>query len=321
MKALFGLVLVVLSFLSCLELVESHGHLVKPTPRDLTNAPSDFIDTSTGQKPTNNFICRNQPASTPQVEVSAGGKLTLQWTFPALHVGDCAVYITYDTNKPQSEQMWFKIQDFPKCKDQHETDVQLDIPSWLPQCEHCILRWEWIALHVRPRIELYNQCVDIKINGNANGFLGKPIFKIPGHIPEDGRDYRNAFGGSFFLVGPAEATPGQIYPDPTSTDLPLIPCTKLEDCANNLCLITGFCAQDLPQQTETPTNGDIFNPKTGDEESSTKEDKSSTDDSGLGAAGISAIVFALLFVTIVVGVVLGVLLRDRFNIPSRVPTL
>lgn len=75
------------------------------------------------------------------------------------------------------------------------------------------MRYEWYALHVWPSIELYVDCVDVRIVGSASGQLPSPQVTIPGHLPLDGGSstspkYRNEYDSSiaFFFTGPLLAT-------------------------------------------------------------------------------------------------------------------
>ena len=76
----------------------------------------------------------------------AGGKATLQWVFGALHVGDCAVYLSYDHEKSLAEQQYFKIANLPDCKSQSGQNVEIDLPSWLPGGQ-AVMRWDWYGVH------------------------------------------------------------------------------------------------------------------------------------------------------------------------------
>lgn len=220
--------------LSCLSIAEGHGRLTQPVPRSVLksggtlatwqqNAPVSGGQNSPG------FVCRNTVPNPNLVTLNAGSNLPMAWDFPANHVGDCFAYITYDQGKPDNEKKWFKIANLPKCNENHAVTVK--IPDFLPPCEHCILRWEWYALHVRPNIEYYAQCVDVKITGSTAFGIPSPTFNIPGHLPADGNSYRHGFGGAFFLVGPPLATAtasggggGDPVP-PVTTPSPVAPVT------------------------------------------------------------------------------------------------
>lgn len=88
-------------------------------------------------------------------------------------------------------------------KAQNQQDVKIRIPSWIPNCDHCILRWEWTGLHVHPTVEYYAQCVDVKIVGGDSKYdIPKPNYNMPGHLPTSGSDYPNYFNGQSFLTKP-----------------------------------------------------------------------------------------------------------------------
>jgi hypothetical protein len=132
-------------------------------------------------------VCRNTVA-TPEsdwLEVEAGGVVPMEWELTAKHIGDCFVYISCTPDLPDLEKEWFKIADVPYCRDPSQEDltqaladgrtdgslggplsgvpINIAIPNFLAANDHCILRWEWYALHQVRSVEYYAQCVDIKI--------------------------------------------------------------------------------------------------------------------------------------------------------------
>jgi len=273
-----------------LEGVFGHGRLSVPSSRGILKSPPKTIPQELAPVPVGlpldaEFICRNDPApdSSQYVALTAGQPTAIQWDFSAAHVGDCFAYLTYDGDKAEADMMWFKIAEYAECEKHMNTDIQVNISSYLPSCTHCIIRWEWYALHNRPNIEFYNQCFDVTIAGNPNGRLPGPQFHIPGHITEDGNQYRNGFPGpddKFFFTGPPVATlDGAIDGDSS-----LRPCTQNSDCPSKVCQINKFCLVNK----------------------------------GLGSAGIAAIVFALLFLTVVVVFVIFILVNKK-EIPYLKP--
>jgi hypothetical protein len=62
------------------------------------------------------------------------------------------MYMSYDVNKAPKEQKYFKLADIADCKAANNQDVTVKIPAGLP-AGNAILRFEWIALHVRPTSE------------------------------------------------------------------------------------------------------------------------------------------------------------------------
>jgi hypothetical protein len=197
--------------LSCLLVqVLSHGHLSTPAARDSDRAVYQ-MNAPVARPLDSEFVCRNHEATTPQTVLYAGQPFTIEWDFSASHVGDCYVYLSYDTDLPDLEQKWFKIAQIAKCNEHNQQPMLISVPDYLPSCEHCVMRWEWIALHARPTIEFYAQCVDVTILGLDNGVLPSPMVTIPGHLPETccaNNEYRDAFtpGAPFFFTGPQIAT-------------------------------------------------------------------------------------------------------------------
>jgi len=192
-------------------IVDAHGRLSLPSPRGFyVNKPDYQEEAPVPSVTSDDFSCRGDAASTPSnyLALTAGGTIQMTWILPAPHVGDCFAYITYDSALPIGQQNWFKIAQWPDCRNTTGVANNLLIPSYLPACTHCILRWEWYALHVWPTIEFYSQCVDVSISGTGSQ-LPLPQVKIPGNLPADGQQYRNPFGtGPQFITGPPVATLG-----------------------------------------------------------------------------------------------------------------
>merc|ERR1711964_57091 len=93
---------------------------------------------------------------------------------------------------------FFKITNLPDCRSQNNQEMQIDIPDFLPSGD-AIMRWDWYALHVRPSVEFYNQCVDISISSTAStpmsqfttySIVSPPIYP---NTANEGVSYRNAF--------------------------------------------------------------------------------------------------------------------------------
>jgi len=165
------------------------------------------------------FVCRHETtASTPVTPMTAGQQIDLQWVNSALHVGDAAVYISYDTDVPMSrieEMEFFKIANIFDAKAYSAQMYPITLPEWLPS-GRATLRWEWYALHNNPSVELYVQCSEIEITG-LGGSVEKTVAEIPKYRVWDGTTslsvpwmnndaktlYRDAFNPSVqFMTGP-----------------------------------------------------------------------------------------------------------------------
>jgi hypothetical protein len=197
----FALVVVLLQ---CSTMVMGHGRLVTPAPRAVEG---QFLNLPIDKPWGSNQVCKNRPAATPALTLTAGQSTTVKWSYSANHVGDCFMYLSYDGVR------FFKIAEWAKCNTMNNQNVQMTIPSYLPSCTACIMRYEWYALHVWPSIELYVDCVDVRIVGSSSGQLPSPTVVIPGHLPLDGGSstnpkYRNEYDSSiaFFFTGPRVAT-------------------------------------------------------------------------------------------------------------------
>jgi hypothetical protein len=54
-----------------------------------------------------------------RVQWKAGGTVTLKWAFGANHLGDCALFLSYDVFTARTDQKFFKIANFPECNQVH----------------------------------------------------------------------------------------------------------------------------------------------------------------------------------------------------------
>lgn len=195
--------------------VAAHGHLSIPVSRDQAlglrqdqqNAPVTFPLIS-------DMVCRNYTASPSSqwATLTAGTNAPIQWAMESAHPGDCFAYLSYDSDSvPDVQKKWFKIGEFSQCNLQNLVTLNLAIPSYLPSCDHCILRWEWYALHLQSIgiVEFYSQCADVKIVGKSAGQLPTPQVTIPGHLPMDANQYRPGYNSNNYkMTGPAVATIG-----------------------------------------------------------------------------------------------------------------
>eukprot|EP00455_Lapot_gusevi_P019040 TRINITY_DN204_c0_g1_i3.p1 TRINITY_DN204_c0_g1~~TRINITY_DN204_c0_g1_i3.p1 ORF type:complete len:499 (+),score=197.23 TRINITY_DN204_c0_g1_i3:60-1499(+) len=225
-------------------LVCSHGSLKVPQPRPVRSiwqdeepifglkGPKksedyDFVYSSTAMR------CRDATTFSPITTLTAGRPFSATWSYQSCdacnHVGDCAFYISYDTNKV-APQNWVKIAQFPGCAQMKPGLIEppftshtfaVPVPQYLPSCDHCVLRWEWVGVQDQaatptPEIEYYANCVDVKIVGVAGTSypLPSPTVAISGieHLPNDPKKYRDAYGewdpwvpqiGHKYVAGPS----------------------------------------------------------------------------------------------------------------------
>eukprot|EP00310_Coccolithus_braarudii_P005762 CAMPEP_0183377372 /NCGR_PEP_ID=MMETSP0164_2-20130417/122826_1 /TAXON_ID=221442 /ORGANISM="Coccolithus pelagicus ssp braarudi, Strain PLY182g" /LENGTH=232 /DNA_ID=CAMNT_0025554817 /DNA_START=134 /DNA_END=828 /DNA_ORIENTATION=+ len=203
---------------------EAHGRLTVPTtrlgyPDRYENSPSSRTARDAA------WVCRH---ASPNPDVAkpvwaAGSSQAIKWVNSALHVGDCALYLSYDVDKSRTDAQFFKIANWPDCKSLTGIDNYITLPDWLPAGD-AIVRWDWYALHSSPP-EFFNQCADVTITANANAIAKSqisPRFSIidppvyPSH--DSGEDsatgYRRVWADSsgpppelgqpgWFMTGPA----------------------------------------------------------------------------------------------------------------------
>eukprot|EP00128_Syssomonas_multiformis_P008957 Colp12_sorted_trinity150504_noHs@29874 len=88
--------------------IEAHGSLSYPITRDKVNGVRlDLQDAPVSGYTGKDFVCRNQPAGSPVITLVAGQTFPMRWDFGAAHVGDCAVYVSYDVNVADDQQKKF----------------------------------------------------------------------------------------------------------------------------------------------------------------------------------------------------------------------
>jgi len=124
------------------------------------------------------------------------------------HVGDCSVYLSYDTGLPTSSAQFVKIANLPDCRSQINTLVPILLPSQLPAGD-AILRWDQYALHQGSFIEWYVQCADITITSSSSkDWASFNKFNIASVYPGNPRqNYRRNIAvpgdADFYMTGPA----------------------------------------------------------------------------------------------------------------------
>lgn len=209
-----------LSFLLSSSLVlnqaNAHGRLTVPTTRlgdryAYENDPVGFDGKF------DDFACRRElNPNVVKPTFTAGQEIDVEWLITALHVGDAEIYLSYDYSKPKSElheMKFFKIANFKSPKDFNNQPNKIALPDYLPAGD-AVLRWQWVALHVFPVLELYVQCSDIRIVRSSG--TGTPLADIPKYevVAQDAdgsflplttgqKPFWNPFGGeAHFFTGP-----------------------------------------------------------------------------------------------------------------------
>lgn len=187
----------------------SHGRLMFPTTRyGVKYGSGAYENNPTGGAQSTDFVCRNEPGAVPAENTfTAGKQMNVQWGLSAAHVGDCALYISYDydkTGEDKRNMKFFKIAQWQRCKDINNVDNAITLPDWVP-AGRAVFRWDWVALHVWPTLEMYTQCADAQIV-SSSGSLPQDIPSYPavGLYPADGSNggFRNPYGGgAFFTTG------------------------------------------------------------------------------------------------------------------------
>lgn len=154
--------------------VSGHGRLISPLTRvGHTGYENDPTGSSSNSGNNNDaWVCRHASGTNSGETWTAGQTYNIQWSFSAAHVGDCDIYISYDTTAARADMEWFKIANYYDCRLDTGVDMPLQLPSWLPSGA-ATLRFGWYALHTHPNVEFYSQCSDIMIQ-NTNGVTALP---------------------------------------------------------------------------------------------------------------------------------------------------
>ncbi|GMH55022.1 hypothetical protein TrST_g9760 [Triparma strigata] len=201
MKILFSIV----NLLALWHCANGHGRLISPTTRN-GHTGYESQDDPVPNLSSTQFICRNAN-SAASTAATAGQPLALRWRFGAAHVGDCSVYISYDSGAV-ADMKFFKIANLPDCRSQNNEDVEITLPSWLP-AGTATMRWDWPALHVYPRVEFYSQCSTLEISSSASSLPSDvTMYDVRDVYPQSGNagvGYRNPFNPSSeqYMTGPA----------------------------------------------------------------------------------------------------------------------
>lgn len=196
--------------------------LTLPQPRQ---NPNDFVPFGPiASADDASFVCRYGAdfESPNRIKMTAGSQMNLQFQFNVNHVGDAALFITYDVDKPRAEMEFFKIGNFFQFFENQSNLIPVVLPEWLPEGD-AILRLDWLAFHLFPMVEFYAYCVDIEIeNENSDKIvdldsivtykmIGDGADIYPGHANDPGynldapkryRDPFNAPANLQFMFGP-----------------------------------------------------------------------------------------------------------------------
>ena len=116
------------------------------------------------------FACHDmRAAAAPTDTITAGAPLAIEWYLQANHPGDCALYISYDTDLLDTPRRWIKLKNFVGCAgDAGMLDptvppsgintATVTLPDWLPSCDHCVIRWEWCVSQSQPCSSHFAPC-------------------------------------------------------------------------------------------------------------------------------------------------------------------
>ena len=131
------------------------------------------------------FRCKDMAAEVPSTTLHAGSNLTLSIWFQAWHPGDCSVYLSYDENNKDAPSTWLVLGHYPGCagggdrtlSDGTTLSFNVSLPPWLASCAHCVLRWEWSAVHQPGRPQQYLDCADVKVAGQSSALTAETMLR------------------------------------------------------------------------------------------------------------------------------------------------
>lgn len=206
--------------------VDAHGRFSTPPPRAISGGGGPNAPTYTCAGPafgTSATSMRCHDGTTPGTitTVTAGEELDVAWIFEAAHPGDCSIWISYDKDIA-SPINWVKLLDMPGClspngQTPQASATKVKIPANIPDCDHCVMRWEWYATQQVTNVEFYVQCFDVKITGGNNACEPpKPTTAISGleHLGScAGTGYYNPYNGAF---DPNRSRGPKAFVDPAS---------------------------------------------------------------------------------------------------------
>jgi len=221
--------------------IDAHGRFSKPTPRSIgggggPNAPTYVCSGPVFGNSATSMRCHDAPNPGPITTVTAGTNLDVEWIFEAAHPGDCSIWISYDQDKAAPEN-WVKLKDLVGCLSPNgqtptSTKTSIAIPKNIPNCDHCVMRWEWYAVQQVTNVEFYIQCFDVKIvGGNDNCNPPAPTTAISDAKYLGDCPFYNPYNGAFDpnrSKGPAEFSApltcgGAAPPAPAPTPAPTPP--------------------------------------------------------------------------------------------------
>lgn len=203
--------------------VNGHGYLHYPQPRNYNNAPAFTLSqVKTSPQVGYKFRCNGSNQAGPvRMTLKAGETATVKARMTAPHVSDCSLYLSDPNQDANDPTNYYKIADFPFCGGNPNkpgspppglVPLTFTVPDGVPACDHCVLRWEWIALHVK--VEYFASCTDVRVENtkypNSQVVSGMINYGDNGLIPEfplNGDDYRNPYDSSSpqIMVGPPMA--------------------------------------------------------------------------------------------------------------------
>jgi len=256
-----------------------HGRLQVPTTRfGAVNGVGTYENNPTSGTTGTDFVCRNDPPTNggypPENKAYAGKEMNVRWNLSAAHVGDCSLYVSYDYNlagEAKRNMKFFKIGFWSECKDYNNQDLKVMLPDWVP-AGRAVFRWDWVALHVFPTLEVYTQCSDAEIVGSANSLLPQqvPSYVIPGIYPVDGNSgvFRHPWitwpEPETFVTGmPCACFDSQLNGCPLLTDVNgpgYIHVETMSNCDEGVIVVPSPVAE--PTLAPEPTNAPVVEPTT-----------------------------------------------------------
>eukprot|EP00122_Pirum_gemmata_P006056 Pgem_evm1s5534 len=175
-----------------------HGQLSRPYPRggignDIQKAQVWNLKGGAGEKfgvggkfSGDSFRCHDNTQPQPRDQwstLTAGQQFTFEVDYKASHPGDCSLHVSVPNTKDNIKDpwLWYKILDWPGCgsternwsNSRQKVSKTFTLPKGMPACDHCVLRWEWAAVHMAADggdTQFYTTCHDIKVNNPVSDY-------------------------------------------------------------------------------------------------------------------------------------------------------
>eukprot|EP00122_Pirum_gemmata_P013170 Pgem_evm1s12259 len=180
-------------------IVLGHGMMTSPRARNYDTSSIDYIyelekgyGTKYNTKETYSgadMRCHGQTnivSPRSRKTLIAGQQLTITMSFRKEHPGDCYLYLSTPGQDRRDPKYWYKIAAFPGCSEtgddvgknntSGDRKIKFTVPEGVQDCNDCVLRWEWVALHLPGKSQISVNCADVNVRNSDKTI--KPTIEI-----------------------------------------------------------------------------------------------------------------------------------------------